>query len=101
MRIIACISRPTLDPERTWSNNIDWAIKRLRGYLWDTKSRMLSDHKALESISKMGDHNARVQRWIEFITKFDYTLECRKDSANRDVDCSVPLARARHETRSQ
>ena len=30
----------------------------------------------------MGNHNARVQRWFEFLTAFDYTLEYRKRSAN-------------------
>ena len=41
-----------------------------------------SDHKARESIDKVGDHNARVQRWLEFLTAFDYTLEYCKGSAN-------------------
>ena len=34
----------------------------------------------------MGDHNARVQLWLEFLTAFDYTLEYRKGSANGNTD---------------
>ena len=49
-------------------------------------SSAFSDHKALESIGKVGDHNVRVQRWLEFLTAFDYTLEYRKGSANGNAD---------------
>ena len=66
--------------------SIAWAIKRLRGYLWRIKFRIFSDHKALESMGKVGNHNARVQRWLEFLTAFDYTLEHRKGSANGNAD---------------
>ena len=34
----------------------------------------------------MGNHNARVQRWLEFLIAFDYTLEYRKGSANGNAD---------------
>ena len=51
---IAYISRAMLDSERRWPplglevGSIVWAVKRLRGYLWGTKFRIFSDHKALE-----------------------------------------------------
>ena len=89
---IAYISRATLDSERHWTpldleaGSIVWALKRLRGYLWGTKFRIFSDHKALENIGKVGNHNGRVQRWLEFLTAFDYTLEYRKGSANGNAD---------------
>ena len=34
----------------------------------------------------MENHNAQVQRWLEFLTTFDYTLEYRKGSANGNGD---------------
>ena len=64
---IAYISRATFDSERHRTpldleiDRIVSALKRLRGYIWGTKFRILSDHKALENIGKVGDHNARVQ----------------------------------------
>ena len=66
--------------------SIVWTLKRLRGHLWGTKFRIFSNHKALESIGRVGNHNARVQRWLEFLTAFDYTLECRKGSATGNAD---------------
>ena len=92
VRPIAYVTRATLDSERHWTpfdlqaGSIVCAIKRLRVYRWGTKFRIFSDHKALESIGKVCDHNARVQRWPEFLTGFDYTLECRKSSANGNAD---------------
>ena len=50
---IAYISRATFDSERHWTpldleaGSIVWALKRLRGYLWGTKFRIFSNHKAL------------------------------------------------------
>ena len=92
MKPIAYISRATLDLERHWTpldleaGSIVWILKRLPGCLWGTKFRIISDHMALESIDKVGNHNARVQKWLEFLTTFDYTLEYHKGSANGNAD---------------
>ena len=92
VRPVAYISRATLDSERHWTpldleaGSIVWSIKRLRGYLWGTKFRIFSDHKALESIGKVGDHNARIRKWLEFLTAFDCTLEYRRGSVNGNAD---------------
>ena len=40
----------------------------------------------LESIGKVRDHNARVQRWLDFLTASDYILEYRKGSVNGNAD---------------
>ena len=48
--------------------------------------RIFSDHKALEIIGKVGNRNARVQRWLRFLTAFDYTLEYHEGSANGNAD---------------
>ena len=83
VRPIAYVSRATLDSERHWTpleleaDSIVWVIKRLRGYLWGTKFRIFSHPKALEKIEKFGDHNARVQKWLEHLTAFDYTREAQ------------------------
>ena len=68
------------------AGSIVWPIKRLRGYLWGTTFRIFSNHKAFESIDRVGDHNARVQRWLEFLTAFYYTLEYRNGSADGNAD---------------
>ena len=92
VRPILFVSRATLDSERNWTpldleaGSIVWAIKRLRGHLWSTNFRIYSDHKALESISKVGEHNARLRRWLEFLSAYTYTLEYRKGTANGNAD---------------
>ena len=92
VRPIVFISRTTLDSDRSWTpldleaGSIAWAIKRLRGYLWFTKFLIYSDHKALDNITKVGEHNARVQRWLEFLSAYTYTLEYRKGSAIGNAD---------------
>ena len=68
------------------AGSIVWALKLVQGYLWGDKFRIFSDQKALENIGKVRNHNARVQRWLEFFTAFDCTLEYRKGSANGNAD---------------
>ena len=102
IRPIVFISRATLDSERHWTpldleaGSIVWCIKRLRGYLWGTKFRIFTDHKSLEHFAKVGENNARVQRWLEFLTAYNYTLEYRKGSANGNADflSRLPVAAA-------
>ena len=67
IRPIIFISRATLANERSWTpldlqaGSIVWAIK-------------------------VGEHNARVQRWLEFLSAYPYTLEYRKSSANGNAN---------------
>ena len=105
VRPIAYVSRATLHFEKRWTpvdleaGSIVWALKRLRGYIWDTKFCIFSDRKALKSIGKVGDHNALVQRWFEFLTASDYTLEYRKGSANGKADsCRICQSLPRNTT---
>ena len=79
--------REALDPARLgscWQHRSGHQTPR--GYLCGTKFRICSDHKVLESIGKVGDHNARVQQWLEFLTAFDYALEYRKGSDGISAD---------------
>ena len=92
VRPILFISRATLYSELSWTplglkaGSIVWAIERLRGHLWSTKLVIYSDHMALENIAKVGEHNARVERWLEFLSAYTYTLECRKVAVNGNAD---------------
>ena len=85
------ISRATLDSERSWTpldlegGIIVWAIKRLRRHLWSTPFQIYSDH-TLENIAKVGEHNARVWRWLKFFSAYTCTLEYRKGTANGNAD---------------
>lgn len=89
---IIYISRATNPAERNWTaldleaGGIIWALRRLRGYLWSTHFEIYTDHQALTSIAKVGEHNARVQRWMEYLSNFTYKLIYRKGSANGNAD---------------
>ena len=92
VRHIAYISRATLNSERHWTpldlengSNV-WVSNAFGDTSGARKFSVFSGHKALESIGKVGDHNARVQRWVEFLTAFDYTLQYQKGSANGNAD---------------
>ena len=94
MRLIAYISCATLERQWTPFNveavGIVWVIKRLRGYLYGTKFRTFTDNKVAERIGKVGDHNVRAQRWLWFLTVFDYTLEYPKSITNGNtISCLV------------
>ncbi|CAB1118696.1 unnamed protein product [Ectocarpus sp. CCAP 1310/34] len=92
VRPIVFISRSTLDAERNWTpldleaGAIVWAIKRLRRYLRGTHFQIWTDNQALENISKVGDHSPRVQRWLESLTAYQYTLKHRPGSSNSNAD---------------
>eukprot|EP00752_Nemacystus_decipiens_P007106 g6368.t1 len=99
---IVYISRATIPAERNWAvldleaGSIVWALKRLRGYRWSTHFEIYTDHQALTSIAKVGEHNARVQRWLEYLSNFSYTLIYRKGTANGNADflSGLPLPAA-------
>ena len=93
VRPILFISRATLDSERSCPPGLDLevgsivsGIKRLRGHLWSTKFVIYSDHRALENITKVDKHIARVQSWLDFLSAYTYTLEYRKGTANGNAD---------------
>ena len=64
-----------------------WAIKRLRPYVYHIPFVIFRDHKALESLDKVGEHHPRVQRWLELLNAYQYELVYRKGDGNGNVDC--------------
>lgn len=103
---IACVSCATLDSERhlislvfaCWQHcPYHQAPLRL---LWGTNFSTISDHKALDSIGNVGDQFTRVQRWLEHLNTFDYTLtRVSKGSTNGKDDFlpRVPQTATEHD----
>ena len=97
VRPIIYISRATRHSKRSWTpldleaGSIVWAIKRLRGHLWSTRFQIYLDHKALGNIAKVGEHNARVRRWLEVFSAYNYTLKYCKGTANGNADFCLRL----------
>ena len=73
-------------------------IKRLRGRPLSTKFRIYSDHNVLESIGEVGEHSARVRRWLECLLAYTYTLEYRKGTANSNADFLYRLPQSATDT---
>ena len=63
-----------------------WAIKHLRRKFFSRSFIIYTDHQALESLDKVGEHHPRVQRWLEFLNAYQFTLEYRKASGNGNAD---------------
>lgn len=51
-----------------------WLIKPLRLYFFQIPFVIFTDHKALKSLDKVGEHHVRVQRCLEFLNAYRYKL---------------------------
>lgn len=84
-----------------------WNIRKLHRYLFNVQLDIYTDHRSLEQKAKIGKHNPRVQRWLEFLLAYTYTLQYRMDSANTNADFlsrlppPLPSTTAREQTTSQ
>lgn len=56
-----------------------WGIKKFEYELRGRKSKLITDHKALEEIRrKLSFSNNRISRWAEKIQEFDFEIEYNK-----------------------
>ena len=45
-----------------------------------------TDHERLEQIRKIGETKPRIQRWMEFLSAYNYRLSCRRGRENVNAD---------------
>ena len=101
IRPIVYISRGTLANERKWSpmefeaGCVVWSIRRLCRYLFSVFFLIFTDHECLQQISKIGESKPRIQRWMEFLSAYNYRLSYRRgrDNANADFLSRLPIPR--------
>ena len=92
VRPIVYLSRTTFPNEQNWSvmeqeaGAVVWGVRRLRQYLYDIPFVSYTDHKSLESLAKMAEHNARVQRWFEILSSYNFQLKYRTGPQNANAD---------------
>ena len=99
IRPIVYISRATLANERNWTpmeleaGCVVWSIRRLRRYLFSVFFLIFIDHECLQQISKIGESKPRIQRWMEFLSAYNYRLSYRRgrDNANADFLARLPI----------
>ena len=99
IRPIVYISRATLDNEQNWTpmeleaGCVVWSIRRLRRYLFGVYFMVFTDHECLQQICKIGETKPRIQRWMEFLSAYNFGLSYRRgrDNANADFLSRLPL----------
>lgn len=72
---------------------IVWSNRRLRYYLFSVIFSVFTDHECLQLIRKIGETKPRTQRWMEFLSAYEFTLLycCGRDNANADFLSRLPL----------
>ena len=104
IRPIIYISRATLDNEQNWipmkleAGCVVWSIRRLRRYLFGVFFLVLTNHQCLQQICKIGETKPRIQRWMKFVTAYNFRLSYRQGHKNANADflsrlLSLPLKR--------
>ena len=99
IRPIVYISRATLDNEQSWTpmeveaGCVVWSIRPLRRYLFGVYFLVFTDHQCLQQICKIGETKPRIQRWMEFLSVYNFRLSYRRgqEDANADFLSRLPL----------
>ena len=99
IRPIVYISRATLDNGKIWTpmelegGCVVWGIRRLRRYLFGVYFLVFTDHQCLQQIYNIGETKPRIQRWMEFLSAYNFRLLYRRgqENANADYLSRLPL----------
>ena len=96
IRLIQCGSRSLTDTESRYATielemlGISWAIKKCRIFLAGTSFSVITDHKPLISIinrKSMNEvHNPRVQRLLEKVAGYDFSVSWTPGKTHRIAD---------------
>ena len=70
-----------------------WSIRHLRRYFFSVFFLIFSDHECLQQISKIGESKPHIQRYMEFVSAYNYRLSYRRgrDNANADFLSRLPI----------
>ena len=68
-------------------------MRRLRRYLFGVYFLVFTDHQCLQQICKIGEIKPRIQRWMEFLSAYNFRLSYRRgqENANADFLSRLPL----------
>lgn len=107
---IAFASRSTLKNEKNWSvtdleaGAVVYGVKKFRHILWGSPFVILSDHRALQYLESCREKTARLARWFEFLSAFQYEIRYKQGATHCNADgiSRNPLpATAEHELQEQ
>ena len=99
IRLLVYISRATLDNEQNWTHTeleagcVVWSIRHPRRYLFGVYFLVFTDHQCLQQTCKIGETKPRIQRWMEFLSPYNFRLSYRRgqENANTDFLSRLPL----------
>ncbi|CAH2018088.1 unnamed protein product, partial [Acanthoscelides obtectus] len=63
-----------------------YGVKYFKPYLWGREFTIVSDHKPLEYLFNMKEHNPRLLRWKLFLEQFNYKIQYKPGKINSNVD---------------
>ena len=79
-----------------WNSKPDAScgVLRLRRYLFGVYFLVSTDHQCLQQISKIGETKPRIQRWMEFLSAYNFRLSYRRgqENVNADFLSRLPLS---------
>ena len=63
-----------------------WSIRRLRRYLFRVFFLIFTDHECLQQISQIRESKPRIQRWMEYLSAYNYGLSYKRGRKNANAD---------------
>ena len=102
-RPLCFLSRTTLPNERNCSATelecaIVWAVKKNRQLFYGIPFVGVSDHQPLKNLESLSTKVNRVQRWLDFLSAYTYTLEYLyrpgESNGNSDLLSRLPATEA-------
>ena len=69
-----------------------WSIRPLRRYLFGVYFLVFTDHQCLQQICKIGATKPRIQRWMEFLSAYNFRPPYRRGQENANADFLSRLA---------
>ena len=89
---LSILDEPFSDNEQNWTpialeaGCVVWIIRHLRRYLFSAVFPMYANHECRQQISKIGESKPRIQRWMEFLSDYNYRLSYRRGRGNTNAN---------------
>ena len=97
--LLSILDGPLSDNGRNWTpiaieaGCVVWVIRHLRRYLFSAFFLMYANLECLQQIRKIGGSKSCIQRWMEFLSDYNYRLSYQRgrENANANFLCRLPL----------
>ena len=89
---LSILDEPLSDNERNWTpiaheaGCVVWIVRHLHRYLFSAFFPMYANHECLQQISKIGESKPRIQRWMGFLSDYNYRLSYRQGRGNTNAN---------------